>query len=134
MKVQPAVPKKLQRLPDVFAKVLQLPFPSDTDISVQETSECFLFTASADDTGENVRVHAVEIYPGATKVAIKGMNSGDLLLDEVEIDLWRFRLPAASTLPEMATARCCAGQLVVTVPKTPTLEVTEEERRNRELY
>lgn len=35
---------------------------------------------------------------------------------ELDLDLWRFRLPA-STLPEMASAAYSDGELVVTVPK-----------------
>ncbi|KAH7577564.1 hypothetical protein ACOSP7_001494 [Xanthoceras sorbifolium] len=117
MKVHPA-PKTLQRLPHVFDKVLQLPFHSDTNVSVEETSESFLFTATAagDMINQNVRAHAIEMYPGVTKVVVRRTGGGDFLLDEMELDLWRFRLPA-TTRPEMASARCCAGELVVIVPK-----------------
>ncbi|XP_031254932.1 uncharacterized protein LOC116112948 [Pistacia vera] len=120
--VHPA-PSKLQKLPHVFAKVLQLPFHSDTDVSVQETSESFLFTATIDDMSlQNVRAHVIEIYPGVMKVVITEMEGrgDDFLLDKYELDLWRFRLPAC-TRPEMATAKCFARELVITVPKSKRL-------------
>lgn len=128
MKVHPA-PSRLQKLPHVFAKVLQLPFHSDAEVSVQETSESFLFTATTDDMSlQNVRAHVIEIYPGVMKVVIREMEGGgdDFLLDEYELDLWRFRLPASSR-PEMATAKCFAGELVITVPKSMNLNDNEEQ-------
>ncbi|XP_052185162.1 uncharacterized protein LOC127796800 [Diospyros lotus] len=109
--------KKLRRLPHIFAKVLELPFHSDADVLVEETVDCFRFIANTDGAiGDDVRAHTVEIYPGVTKIVIRGANVLDLSLGELELDMWRFRLPA-STLPEQATAACIGGELVVTVPK-----------------
>lgn len=113
---------KLRRLPHVFARVLELPIHSDADVSVKETSGSFCFTAAATTTEDtnitsDVRAHTIEIFPDMTKIVIRGTDGGDFsFLDKLEHDLWRFRLPA-STRPEMATARCCRGELVVTVPK-----------------
>ncbi|XP_044503418.1 uncharacterized protein LOC123223999 [Mangifera indica] len=110
MKVHPG-PIKLQRLPHVFAKVLQLPFHSNADISIQETSESFLFMAKTDDMSlQNVRADVIEIYPGVMKVVIKEMKGGD------------------STRPEMTTANCFAGELVITVPKSLNLNNNSEEQ------
>ncbi|KAL2510694.1 hypothetical protein Adt_16294 [Abeliophyllum distichum] len=82
--------KKLRRMTHIFAKVLELPFHSNADVSVEETSDSFKFTAATDDIiGEGT---------------------------EFELDLWRFRLPD-STLPELASAAYDGGELVVTVPK-----------------
>lgn len=129
MKVHPG-PIKLQRLPHVFAKVLQLPFHSNADISIQETSESFLFMAKTDDMSlQNVRADVIEIYPGVMKVVIKEMKGGgdEFLLDAYELNLCWFRLPD-STRPEMTTANCFAGELVITVPKSLNLNNNSEEQ------
>lgn len=115
--------KRLRRLPHVFGKVLELPFPSDADVSVEESTDCFRFVAEADDAviGDGVRVHAVEIHPGVTKIVVRNGGEGsdgeelELLLGEV--DVWRFRLPAM-TQPELATVVFVDGELTVTVPKS----------------
>nr|XP_009767679.1 PREDICTED: uncharacterized protein LOC104218788 [Nicotiana sylvestris] len=111
--------KKLRRLPHIFAKVLELPFHSDADVSIQESPDSLRFVIPTDDNvGDNIRAHTVEIYPGVTKIVIRGDNVLDSSLGEFELDLWRFRLPP-STLPELATAAFNDGELVVTVPKDP---------------
>uniref|UniRef100_A0A5B6ZF95 SHSP domain-containing protein n=1 Tax=Davidia involucrata TaxID=16924 RepID=A0A5B6ZF95_DAVIN len=114
--------KKLRRLPHIFSKVLELPFRSDADVAVEESSDCFRFVAEIDDAiGDGVRAHAVEIHPGVIKVVVRGGggNNGEeveLLINKLEVDAWRFRLPA-STRPELATAVFVDGELIVTVPK-----------------
>ncbi|GFZ19705.1 hypothetical protein Acr_28g0004100 [Actinidia rufa] len=109
--------KKLRRLPHIFAKVLELPFHADADVSVQETSDRFRFVVNTDDIGgEDIRAHTIEIYPGVTKIVIRGTEVLDLAVGELELDMWRFRLPS-STKPELATAAYSDGELVVTVPK-----------------
>ncbi|KAA8550847.1 hypothetical protein F0562_002531 [Nyssa sinensis] len=55
-----------------------------------------------------------------------GTNILDLSVDELELDLWRFRLPA-STLPELATAVYNDGELVVTVPKDVNFVDSDDE-------
>ncbi|KAM7485527.1 hypothetical protein LguiA_001536 [Lonicera macranthoides] len=122
--------KKLRRLPHVFSKVLELPLPSDADVSVEETSDRFRFVADIageeiSGGGEDVRALAVEIHPGVTKIVIRSGGAGeenDLLLDRLEVDVWRFRLPAF-TRPELATAVFVDGELIVTVPKCGVGEV-----------
>ncbi|KAI4349494.1 hypothetical protein L6164_010077 [Bauhinia variegata] len=112
--------KKLWKLPHVFAKVLELPFRSDDDVSVEETPHSFRFIAYANNINisNGVRAHAIEILPGMTKIVIKGMDGADLQQSQFQpLDLWRFRLPAW-TRPEMTTAVYSAGKLVVTVPKS----------------
>ncbi|KAF3646494.1 hypothetical protein T459_18512 [Capsicum annuum] len=111
--------KKLRRLPHIFAKVLELPFHSDSDVSIQETRDSLRFVIPTDDVGDddNIRTHIIEIYPGVTKIVIRGDHDvSDSSLSGLEIDLWRFRLPG-STVPELASACFSDGELVVTVPK-----------------
>lgn len=107
---------KLRRLPHIFAKVLELPFHSDSDVSIHETSDSLRFVIPTDDIGDNIRAHIVEIYPGVTKIVIRGDNIFDSSLSGLELDLWRFRLPA-TTVPELASASFNDGELVVMVPK-----------------
>lgn len=78
-------------------------------MTVVETSESFKFVVDTDIAGE-IGASTIEICPGVTKTVIGEMS------DEVEIDVWRFRLPEM-TVPEMATARFSDGELVVVVPK-----------------
>ncbi|KAK7277630.1 hypothetical protein RJT34_22645 [Clitoria ternatea] len=112
--------KKLWRLPHVFAKMLELPFPSDDDVLVEETPQFYRFVAKCNAGG--VRAHAIEILPGITKIVIKRIDGGDVTVAQqhhhtrLGSDLWRFRLPPW-TQPEMVTAVCSGGKLVVTVPK-----------------
>ncbi|XP_020238671.1 uncharacterized protein LOC109817741 [Cajanus cajan] len=115
---------KLLRLPHVFAKILELPFPSDADVFVEETKHCFRFVAAC--SGGGVRAQAVEILPGITKIVIKRMDGGDVAVEgqqqqqqhvSLGLGLWRFRLPPCSQ-PEMVSAVCSGGKMVVTVPKS----------------
>ncbi|KAF7121335.1 hypothetical protein RHSIM_Rhsim13G0026500 [Rhododendron simsii] len=115
--------KKLRRLPHIFAKVLELPFRSDADVSIQETADSFRFVVSTDEeeVGADARAQTVEIYPGVTKIVIRGNGDVDFAAGGLELDVWRFRLPA-ETMPEMATAGYSDGELVVTVPKDANFE------------
>lgn len=122
--------KKLRKLPHVFAKVLQLPFHSNADVSVHETSHTFRFTVKTTQSATHAgfRAHIVEIYPGVIKIVVQRIDhqgaGGDHVSvddddgddDQLNLDLWRFRLPAW-TRPEMASATCNGQELVVTVPK-----------------
>ncbi|KAH0701418.1 hypothetical protein KY285_015696 [Solanum tuberosum] len=112
--------KKLRKLPHVFSKVLELPIPSDADVEVEENPEFFRFMAKIEQHGENirdVRAQTVEIHPGITKIVVRNGGEAELLmLDQLNVDTWRFRLPA-SAKPELATAVFADGELIVTVPK-----------------
>ncbi|PWZ04277.1 hypothetical protein Zm00014a_035752 [Zea mays] len=115
--------KKLRRLPHIFAKVLELPFAADADVSVEEDAAALRFVAAADGfSPAGARAHAVEIHPGVTKVVVRDLSSlggdgdDDGAAAAFELDRWRFRLPPC-TRPAMATATYAAGELVVTVPK-----------------
>lgn len=70
-----------------------------------------------------MRAYVVDIHPGITKIVVRtnGLSLG-LSLDELELDMWRFRLPE-TTRPELVTVVCVGGVLIVTVPKM----VPEEE-------
>ncbi|KAJ4832290.1 hypothetical protein Tsubulata_048742 [Turnera subulata] len=100
-------PKKLKRLPHVFAKVLELPFHSDADVLVQETPESFRFSIKREDMYDDFEAQVVEIFPGATKILVRETNPED---DDHDgswadgFDTWRFRLPAM-TRPEMVSTR-----------------------------
>ncbi|XAR54686.1 hypothetical protein NMG60_11029934 [Bertholletia excelsa] len=122
--------KRLRRLPHVFGKVLELPFRSDADVFVEETPEVLRFVAGVDEedlSGGIVRVHAVEIHPGVTKIVVRnGDDEGEgegveLMMGELEVDVWRFRLPAAAR-PELATAEFIDGELIVRVPKSEEVD------------
>ncbi|KAI9089741.1 hypothetical protein K1719_029034 [Acacia pycnantha] len=117
--------KKLRRLPHVFSRVLELPFRSDADVTVEESPDFFRFVAVTDRIGD-VQAHMVEIHPGVTKVVVRDSGSLELSLDELELDIWRFRLPE-STRPELASAVFVDGELIVTVPKSEELENSEDE-------
>ncbi|GMI95991.1 hypothetical protein HRI_003268400 [Hibiscus trionum] len=110
--------KKLRRLPHIFSRVLELPFRSDADVEVEESPDCFKFVAETDGRiGDVVRAHTVEIHPGVTKIVIRSNSLVDFgLLDDLELDVWRFRLPE-TTRPELASAVYEDGELIVTVPK-----------------
>ncbi|XP_047334095.1 uncharacterized protein LOC124937809 [Impatiens glandulifera] len=119
--------KKLRRLPHIFAKVLELPFNSDTDVFVEETSDSFRFVvggADNTDVGDDITAHLIEIYHGVTKLVITDHNRTFDISEKaaaaigglMELDMWRFRLPP-STRPELATADYSNGELVVIVPK-----------------
>lgn len=114
--------KKLRRLPHIFGKLLELPFYSDADVSIHETSESLRFVVDTDDDiGSDIAAHTIQICPGVIKVVVRneasfvasGVGDGDL-------SLWRFRLPEY-TQPELATAAFSDGELVVTVPKDVNL-------------
>lgn len=113
--------KNLRRLPHIFNRVLELPLRSEADVAVEERHDCFRFVAETvglcDGDGE-MRAYMVEIHPGITKIVVRtnGSSSLGLSLDELELDVWRFRLPE-STRPELVTVDCVDGALIVTVPK-----------------
>ncbi|CAK7327069.1 unnamed protein product [Dovyalis caffra] len=114
--------KKLRRLPHIFSRVLELPFRSDADVSVEESPDCFRFVAETDNNIGEVRAHTVEIYPGVTKIVIRPNGYLELSsLDDLELDMWRFRLPE-TTRPELASAVLADGELIVTVPKGEEVE------------
>ncbi|PIA44938.1 hypothetical protein AQUCO_01700487v1 [Aquilegia coerulea] len=117
--------KKLRRLPHIFNKVLELPFHSDAEVLVEENSECFRFIVTTEDVGHDVQTHTMEIYPGVTKIVLRGRNVLELNLDELELDLWRFRLPP-STKPELASAVYVDGELIVTVPKDLNMDENDD--------
>lgn len=112
--------KKLRKLPHVFSKVLELPFRSDADVDVEDSLENIRFIAKFEVDGEHdineVTVHAVEIHPGVTKIVVRKDGDFDLLLDKLNIDSWRFRLPR-SAQPDLASVVFEDGELIVTVPK-----------------
>lgn len=113
----------------MFSRVLELPFRSDADVAIEEGPDYFRFKAQFDGL-HDVQAHTVEIHPGVIKIMVResGINNNDnlvLSLDEIELDLWRFRLPE-STRPELASAVIVDGELIVTVPKVEGLENSED--------
>ncbi|KAK4755797.1 hypothetical protein SAY87_009554 [Trapa incisa] len=126
--------KKLRRLPHIFSSVLELPFRSDADVEVEEGPGFFRFVAETDGIGSDVCALTVEIHPGVTKVVVRPNGSLELLpLDQLELDMWRFRLPQ-STRPELASAVCVDGELIVTVPKGEEDDEEEVEVEDGEVH
>lgn len=118
--------KKLRRLPHIFSRVLELPFRADADVEVEEGPGFFRFVAETDGIGSDVRAHTVEIHPGVTKIVVRPNGSLEVLsMDQLELDMWRFRLPE-STRPELASAVYADGELIVTVPKDGEDEEDED--------
>ncbi|KZV48494.1 hypothetical protein F511_27939 [Dorcoceras hygrometricum] len=107
---------KLRRLPFIFEKVLELPFHADTEVWVKETPESILFAVSTCDIAGDVKADTVETFPGVSKIVIRGEGIVEPEGVEFELDLWRIRLPER-TMPKLASASYCNGELVVTVPK-----------------
>ncbi|CAN1128454.1 hypothetical protein LINPERHAP2_LOCUS4638 [Linum perenne] len=121
--------KKLRWLPHIFNQVLELPFQSDADVSVEESTDCFRSVAEADDVRE-IRAHTIKIHPGVTKIVIRPNGYFELpSLDDLELDMWRFRLPD-STRPDLASAVFMDGELIETVPKGEEVEVEERNGNN----
>ncbi|KAL7585340.1 uncharacterized protein LOC111895498 [Lactuca sativa] len=113
--------KQLRRLPHIFSQVLELPLRSHADVLIEYRSDCYRFTANIEDNAfaGQVRAHAVKIHPEVTKVVVRGGNGlgeVELKLDKLEVDVWRFRLPA-TTRPELAKAVVVGRELIVRVPK-----------------
>ncbi|KAK4775703.1 hypothetical protein SAY87_023664 [Trapa incisa] len=124
--IGPSRSRKLRRLPHIFSRVMEIPFRSDADVEVEEGPDFLRFVAETDGIDGDVRAHTVEIYPGVTKVVVRPNGSPALLsLDQLELDIWRFRLPQ-STHPELASAVFINGELIVTVPKEEEEEEEEE--------
>uniref|UniRef100_M1CUR0 Uncharacterized protein n=1 Tax=Solanum tuberosum TaxID=4113 RepID=M1CUR0_SOLTU len=110
--------KKLRRLPHVFNYFLELPFRSDADAAVEEKEGFYHFMAKIELEGAGdgqVRAQVVEIHPGVTKIVMRKGN-GDSEDEQLNVDTWRYRLPA-STMPELATTVFADGELIVAVPK-----------------
>jgi hypothetical protein len=73
--------KKLKRMPHLFDRVLELPFPADTVVEIRESRHSFTFVVRRPGLiAEEVKAELVEIVPGATKVVIIG-GGQDLLSD-----------------------------------------------------
>lgn len=88
-------------------------------MAVEENGESFRFIVTSDEAMafQEARAEIVEISPGLIKVVIREAKSRPRFsMDELESDIWRFRLPS-STLPALSTAVYSDGELVVTVPK-----------------
>ncbi|KAI9114929.1 hypothetical protein K1719_013942 [Acacia pycnantha] len=120
--------KKLRRLPHVFSRVLELPFRSDAEVSIEEGPDYFRFKAETEGISD-VQANTVEIHPGVIKIMVRESGSVELSLDEIELDMWRFQLPE-STRPELASAVLVDGELIVTVPKGEELDNSEDGNGN----
>ncbi|XP_052168991.1 uncharacterized protein LOC127785631 [Oryza glaberrima] len=111
--------KKLQRLPPVFSRVLELPFPRDTNVRKLFTTNADLFFVPHGVGGEPdvVKVHIVRLERwDMTRVVVHiGPGEPDLRNDLV-YDKWRFPLAETSIL-SMVMAGYVNGQLIVVVPR-----------------
>jgi hypothetical protein len=85
-------------VPHIFAKVLELPFTTDVDISVKEGTAALRFVAATDGfSPTGVCAHTVETHPGITKVVVRDLSAGPGADDGAvgfKLDRWRFCLPA----------------------------------------
>uniref|UniRef100_A0A7N0V3F6 SHSP domain-containing protein n=1 Tax=Kalanchoe fedtschenkoi TaxID=63787 RepID=A0A7N0V3F6_KALFE len=122
--------KKLRRLPHVFSRVLELPLKSDADVSVEVNPSNFRFVVAVGngvcEAGSRFGARVIQVYPGVVKVIVTGYGTDEdenelQLMDGLELDKWRFRLPV-TTSPEHSTAVCVDGTLVVTVPKQTAVD------------
>lgn len=115
--------KRLRRMPHLFCRVLELPVGAESPVQVEESSSSFTFTVLLPPPlpeQNDVRAQVIHIVPGITKVCVAGTHVATAILDELDIPLWRFRLPASS-LPEASRAACNGdGLLVLTIPKDPS--------------
>ncbi|XP_006662371.1 uncharacterized protein LOC102717005 [Oryza brachyantha] len=111
--------RKLQRLPRVFSRVLELPFPRNTNVGKHFTSNADYFFVPHGVGGEPdvVQVHIVKLERwDITRVVVHiGTGEPDLKNDLV-YDKWRFPLAETSIL-SMIMAGYVNGQLVVVVPR-----------------
>ncbi|MCO5601760.1 hypothetical protein L7F22_055885 [Adiantum nelumboides] len=113
--------KRLRRLPHIFSRTLELPVRSDSRVEVQEDSSAFTFKVALPSplpALDRIRAQIIHIIPGITMVCVAGVQLVTAHLEELDIPLWRIRLPESS-LPEASTAACDGdGLLVLTVPKS----------------
>ncbi|KAF0929753.1 hypothetical protein E2562_024442 [Oryza meyeriana var. granulata] len=111
--------RKLQRLPQVYSRVLELPFPRNTNVRKHFTADADHFFVPHDVAGEPdvVKVHVVTLKRwDITRVVVHiGPGEPDLKNDLV-YDKWRFPLAETSIL-SMIMAGYVNGQLVVVVPR-----------------
>lgn len=76
----------------------------------------------------------MKMMQGFLQVVVRINGYLELLpLDQLELDMWRFRLPH-STRPELASAICVDGVLIVTVPKGADEEEEEVEEGGGEVW
>ncbi|RYR24534.1 hypothetical protein HN51_046675 [Arachis hypogaea] len=64
--------KKLRHLPHIFSRGLELPVWSDADVAIQEAPDCFHFVV---------------------KIVVGDSGPVEFSLNDLELDMWRFRLP-----------------------------------------
>lgn len=101
-----------------------MPFRYDADVAVEDTVENIRFVAKIEvddnDAVNEVRVHAVEIHPGVTKIVVrKDEGHLDLLLDLLNVD---------SSWGHQDSAVFVNGELIVTVPKGNSRDLSDGRR------
>ncbi|XP_062205179.1 uncharacterized protein LOC133907158 [Phragmites australis] len=116
--VEPEIKNKLRHLPQVFSRVLELPFPMDTNVRTYFSPDANYFIVTPDAAGEpdEVKVRVVTIEPlGITKVVVHiGPGEPDPE-DDMVYDKWRFHLSKTFIL-SMIVAKYVDRHLIVIVP------------------
>lgn len=113
--------KKLKRMPHIFSQVLELPFPSDFPVNIEETESAFRFVIEDSELtiDGTVKAEVVGIVPGAKKVVLRGVSRTGSALSE--LDTWRYRLPPSAN-PDASSASYEKGVLIVIVLKSWSYE------------
>ncbi|KAI5063702.1 hypothetical protein GOP47_0022249, partial [Adiantum capillus-veneris] len=118
---QAGVLKRLRRMPHIFSRMLELPVVADSVVQVQEDPHALYFKVTLPPplpAPDCIRAQIIHIVPGVTQVSVAGAQLGTAHLEELDVPLWRCRLPPCS-IPEASTAACNGdGLLVLTVPKS----------------
>uniref|UniRef100_A0A0D9XJX7 Uncharacterized protein n=1 Tax=Leersia perrieri TaxID=77586 RepID=A0A0D9XJX7_9ORYZ len=117
VELEPA--KKLQRLPPVYSRVLELPFPRNTNVHKLFTPNADHFFVPQGVAGEPdvVKVHIVKLERVDMARVVVHIGSGEPdLRNDLVYDKWRFPLAKTSIL-SMVVAGYVNGQLVVIVPR-----------------
>lgn len=115
---------QLRRMPHVFCKSLDLPFPAETRVAIDERKDAYAFVIQQPGLQEaDVVAETVEIVPGAIKVILRGADRIRAALTKsqpssAEMANWRARLPMG-TIPERAKATYAHGVVTIIIPKLP---------------
>lgn len=113
---------QLRRMPHVFCKLLDLPFPVETNVVIEERREAYAFMIRQPGLQKaDIVAETVEIVPGAIKVILRGADRIRAALTKdsslpATTENWRARLPTC-TIPESAKASYAHGIITITIPK-----------------
>ncbi|KAI9128338.1 hypothetical protein K1719_001331 [Acacia pycnantha] len=113
-------------LQERLCRVLELPFRSDAEVSIEEGPDYFRFKAETEGISD-VKANTVEIHPGVIKIMVRESGSVELSLDEIELDMWRFVVGIDGGARKRDSVD---GELIVTVSKGEELDNSEDGNGN----